>query len=112
MRTGSASAHGTAGSSSRARPATRCRPSRSNWHDWRGRWTAPPSSSASTTAGSHGAPAKWWSGCSTVSPMPDLQDHVVIRTTGLTKVYPGDLTAVDHLDLAVHDGEIFGLLGP
>lgn len=36
----------------------------------------------------------------------------VIRTVGLTKVYPGDVLAVDHLDLAVHKGEIFGLLGP
>ena len=40
----------------------------------------------------------------------------VIRTAALTKVFstrPGsELTAVDHLDLAVHTGEIFGLLGP
>src|SRR3954451_20867249 len=36
----------------------------------------------------------------------------VIRTDGLTKVYPGGLTAVDQLDLVVHEGEIFGLLGP
>ncbi len=34
----------------------------------------------------------------------------VIRTTRLTKRY-GDLTAVDHLDLEVYPGEIFGLLG-
>jgi ABC-2 type transport system ATP-binding protein len=37
----------------------------------------------------------------------------VIRTVGLTKVYPGsDFTAVDGLDLSVLGGEIFGLLGP
>src|SRR3954447_10564234 len=36
----------------------------------------------------------------------------VIHTEGLTKIYPGDLTAVDHLDLSVHRGEIYGLLGP
>ena len=36
----------------------------------------------------------------------------VIRTRGLTKVYPGDVLAVDQLDLTVHEGEIFGLLGP
>ena len=40
----------------------------------------------------------------------------VIRTSQLTKVYPhahgGGLTAVDHLDLEVQEGEIFGLLGP
>jgi len=41
---------------------------------------------------------------------------VVIRTRGLTKVFPGrdgaGLTAVDALDLEVGEGEIFGLLGP
>jgi ABC-2 type transport system ATP-binding protein len=36
----------------------------------------------------------------------------VIRTEKLTKVYPGDITAVDGLDLSVRRGEIFGLLGP
>jgi len=36
----------------------------------------------------------------------------VIRTRGLTKVYPGGLKAVDALDLSVEPGEIFGLLGP
>ncbi len=37
----------------------------------------------------------------------------VIRTVGLTKVYPGtDFAAVDRLDLSVYAGEIFGLLGP
>ncbi|MDQ2726213.1 MAG: ATP-binding cassette domain-containing protein [Actinomycetota bacterium] len=38
---------------------------------------------------------------------------VVIRTVGLTKVYAGtDFAAVDHLDLEVSSGEVFGLLGP
>ena len=36
----------------------------------------------------------------------------VIITEALTKVYPGDVLAVDHLDLRVAEGEIFGLLGP
>jgi ABC-2 type transport system ATP-binding protein len=37
----------------------------------------------------------------------------VIRTRELTKVYPGaNFSAVDHLDLEVCTGEIFGLLGP
>jgi ABC-2 type transport system ATP-binding protein len=36
----------------------------------------------------------------------------VIRTDGLTKVYPGGIRAVDALDLTVRAGEIFGLLGP
>jgi ABC-2 type transport system ATP-binding protein len=35
-----------------------------------------------------------------------------IVTRGLTKVYPGDVRAVDALDLTVERGEIFGLLGP
>jgi ABC-2 type transport system ATP-binding protein len=37
-------------------------------------------------------------------------DDLVIRTRRLTKRY-GSLTAVDNLDLEVHRGEIFGLLG-
>ncbi len=36
----------------------------------------------------------------------------VIRTDALTKIYPGDIKAVDALDLSVRRGEIFGLLGP
>jgi ABC-2 type transport system ATP-binding protein len=36
----------------------------------------------------------------------------VIRTEGLTKVYPGGVRAVDDLDMSVRRGEIFGLLGP
>ena len=32
--------------------------------------------------------------------------------SGLTKIYPGDILAVDDLDLVVDRGEIFGLLGP
>ena len=38
-------------------------------------------------------------------------DEWIIRTQGLTKVY-GDVTAVDHLDLSIRRGEVFGLLGP
>ena len=40
----------------------------------------------------------------------DSADTIRIKTKGLTKLY-GDLVAVDHLDLEVHAGEIFGLLG-
>src|SRR4051812_33169223 len=36
----------------------------------------------------------------------------IIRTEGLTKVYPGGIAAVNELDLSVGRGEIFGLLGP
>ncbi|MCK1812819.1 ABC transporter ATP-binding protein [Streptomyces sp. XM4011] len=35
-----------------------------------------------------------------------------ISLTGLTKVYPGDVTALDALDLEIRDGEFFALLGP
>ncbi|MDQ0337826.1 ABC-2 type transport system ATP-binding protein [Caldalkalibacillus uzonensis] len=35
----------------------------------------------------------------------------VIELEGLTKIYD-DYTAVDHIDLSVEQGEIFGLLGP
>ena len=39
--------------------------------------------------------------------------EAIIRTEGLTKVYPGtDFKAVDGLDLSIRPGEIFGLLGP
>ena len=36
---------------------------------------------------------------------------VVIHTENLTKKY-GELTAVDHLNLDIYKGEVFGLLGP
>ena len=35
----------------------------------------------------------------------------IIETRGLTKHY-GNVVAVDHLDLTVSSGEVFGLLGP
>jgi ABC-2 type transport system ATP-binding protein len=44
----------------------------------------------------------------TAAPVDD--GSVRIRTRKLTKRY-GDLVAVDHLDLEIHSGEIFGLLG-
>jgi len=44
---------------------------------------------------------------------PEASTDAVIHTEDLTKVYPGtDFTAVDHLNLDVRAGEIFGLLGP
>jgi ABC-2 type transport system ATP-binding protein len=45
-----------------------------------------------------------------LSPDPPL-DGPVIEARGLTKDY-GNLVAVDHLDLEIEAGEIFGLLGP
>ncbi len=44
--------------------------------------------------------------------LPPPEANEVIRTEQLTKVYPGDIRAVDGLDLTVYRGEIFGLLGP
>ena len=38
-------------------------------------------------------------------------DEIVIKTENLTKDF-GDLRAVDHLNLAIARGEIFGLVGP
>mgnify|MGYP000424580603 CR=1 FL=1 len=35
-----------------------------------------------------------------------------IQTNGLTKVFGEDVVAVDDLDLAIEEGEIFGFLGP
>jgi ABC-2 type transport system ATP-binding protein len=41
-----------------------------------------------------------------------MNDNMLtIETEGLTRKF-GDLVAVDHLNLKVHSGEIFGLLGP
>jgi ABC-2 type transport system ATP-binding protein len=44
------------------------------------------------------------------NPEPDAPP-VVLSTRGLTKKF-GDTTAVDRLDLTVHEGEVFGFLGP
>ncbi|HET9633015.1 MAG TPA: ABC transporter ATP-binding protein [Terrabacter sp.] len=35
-----------------------------------------------------------------------------IRIDALSKVYPGDVTAIDGLDLTIEDGSFFALLGP
>ena len=35
-----------------------------------------------------------------------------IEMRGLTKAYPGGVTAVDDLDLTIAEGEFFALLGP
>jgi ABC-2 type transport system ATP-binding protein len=47
-----------------------------------------------------------------VAPETAVDEDLVIRTKGLTKVYEGGVRAVDGLDLEVRRGEIFGLLGP
>jgi ABC-2 type transport system ATP-binding protein len=45
--------------------------------------------------------------------LPRGEPGSVIHTEELTKVYPGtDFAGVDHLNLDVRAGEIFGLLGP
>jgi ABC-2 type transport system ATP-binding protein len=43
------------------------------------------------------------------TPAPALE--VAVRTRGLRKTF-GDLVAVDHLDLEISRGEVFGVLGP
>lgn len=40
-----------------------------------------------------------------------MPGDVIVSARGLTKKY-GDLVAVDHLDLDIYQGEVFGLLGP
>lgn len=40
-----------------------------------------------------------------------MSSDIVIQTKGLSKHYNG-LVAVDHLDLAIRRGEVFGMLGP
>ena len=36
----------------------------------------------------------------------------IIRVEGLTKIYNGNVLAVDHISFEVYEGEIFGFLGP
>ena len=36
----------------------------------------------------------------------------VVKVSGLTKIYPGGVLAVDHISFEVYEGEIFALLGP
>ena len=40
-----------------------------------------------------------------------MSEEIVIETQGLTKVY-GQQVAVNHLNLIIQQGEIFGFLGP
>lgn len=40
-----------------------------------------------------------------------MQGQTIIETEGLTKVY-GSQTAVNHLNLQIREGEVFGFLGP
>ncbi|HEY7132902.1 MAG TPA: ABC transporter ATP-binding protein [Candidatus Limnocylindrales bacterium] len=57
-----------------------------------------------------GAPDRKPGAAPATRPAGDDRPRAPIRTRGLTKAY-GDLVAVDHLDLEVQAGEIFGLLG-
>ena len=56
------------------------------------------------------APRKGTAAAGATPAEPVDDGSVRIRTRKLTKRY-GDLVAVDHLDLEIHSGEIFGLLG-
>jgi ABC-2 type transport system ATP-binding protein len=47
----------------------------------------------------------------TVAVVNENSTAAVLRTRGLTKRY-GDLVAVDHVDLTVPAGDVYGLLGP
>ncbi|MCR4394984.1 MAG: ATP-binding cassette domain-containing protein [Dehalococcoidales bacterium] len=38
--------------------------------------------------------------------------ETIIQCMYLTKIYPGNIVAVDHINLSIFRGEIFGLLGP
>ena len=44
--------------------------------------------------------------------MPIDRSSPILKTEALTKTYAGGHTALDHLDLVVHCGEIFGYIGP
>ena len=49
-------------------------------------------------------------GAMNISTPPPRSAEPVVAVRGLTKAYDGR-TVVDHLDLAVHDGEVLGLIG-
>lgn len=42
----------------------------------------------------------------------EIGEELMIETRGLTKRYPGGITAVDGVELRVRRGEVFGFLGP
>lgn len=44
--------------------------------------------------------------------MGDETTDDVVKAEGLTKIFNGDLVAVDHISFSVEEGEIFGFLGP
>jgi ABC-2 type transport system ATP-binding protein len=71
-------------------------------------WRSPRTDAAPTEPGAVTSPAdirppSW-------SRTPTGGDAIVC--TGLTKRYPGDVLALDRLDLTVPEGSVFGLLGP
>ena len=40
------------------------------------------------------------------------ESNEMVTVTGLTKIYKGDIKAVDGVSLSIKEGEVFGLLGP
>src|SRR5438132_3143346 len=44
--------------------------------------------------------------------MPIDRSSPILKTEALTKTYANDHVALDHLDLVVHRGEVFGYIGP
>lgn len=56
--------------------------------------------------------ALWWDHArSDGTGLTDMDENIVIETSGLTKSY-GKILAVDHISFEVKRGEIFGFLGP
>jgi len=66
------------------------------------------------TADELGAPVAGSSSVAILAGWPRLVEspEAAVVTTGLTKRYRGGIVALDHLDLTVPSGSIFGFLGP
>jgi ABC-2 type transport system ATP-binding protein len=69
---------------------------------------------AEAAAEETGEPAAGASTAAILAGWPRLADssEPAVATTGLTKRYRGGVVALDHLDLVVPSGSIFGFLGP
>jgi ABC-2 type transport system ATP-binding protein len=64
--------------------------------------------SPSVTSGTQAVPAP----AAAAGASTGTGQDTAIRTTGLTKRFPGGQVAVDHIDLAVPRGAVYGFLGP
>lgn len=77
----------------------------------RPRLPAPAVASAQDCQPVHQLPARLSDHSTIRSPDHEEEPVDIVRVTGLVKRY-GDLLALDHFDLSIKQGEIFGLLGP